>query len=617
MPWLGWLAALVLVAASAFLRVEIARADPNFSRAPAEGLLKSDPGLAYYVVERIVDARGGIPDDFRADPRIEHPTRIDVPALMPVGLEFVVAWVHLALGRSSLLDTCLWVSSLCASLVLLGVFGLAHELTRRLGPALLALAAAATMFANYRTIGFVLVDEDLALPLFALHLWLAARAWRVETALSMLLAGLALAAALASWHAMSFVVTLEALVLLGFFARTRRHPFETVRGLVFLVVLVAACVLVPMLAATGALFSFPVLVALALAGASALARLGGGSGGLSRRAGLLAVAAVLLAGFLLGRAFDTGQANHAHVLELVLGKLTHLGRLPEDPRELSFDVRLMWQGPFATLDLGLGLAQLGWPLIALVLLLPRVARALLRPEADPRAALVAIGALLSLPIAWLIMRTIVLPGLLLPVALAWLASGSGGRFGVALALVLLQAVQFTGQAQDVPLTWYRPPERQLEIANLVRALPALVPEDEAVAADFMTSTAILARTRRPILFQPKWESAPSRARVEDLLVTLYERSPDEFRRMLLERYDCRYLVVDRYTLWTLSRYAAGLPLSAREPAAGSAARVLLSGDERALHDIPGYRLLYRSPPDLLHSQSGQPSDFYRLFELVP
>jgi hypothetical protein len=35
-----------------------------------------------------------------------------------------------------------------------------------------------------------------------------------------------------------------------------------------------------------------------------------------------------------------------------------------------------------------------------------------------------------------------------------------------------------------------------------------------------------------------------------------------------------------------------------------------------LRGVPGYRLLYRSPPTLLQT-NGAPSDFFRLYELAP
>ncbi len=612
-PWLGWLAALLAVVVSTLVRVETARADPNFSQAPVEGLLKSDPGLAYYVVERILDARGGVPDDFRADPRIEHPDLVDVPSRMPVGLQFIAAWTQLLLAqRPPLIETCLWVSSACASLVLLGVFGLARELSGRTLPAVLAVVCAAAMFANHRTIGFVLTDEDLALPLFAAHLWLAARAYRVRSTASVIAAALFLVAALASWHAMSFFASLEAGALLIWFAVSGRNPLPHQRAWPLVIILAAAGIVVPLLAEAGFLLSFPMLVVVGLCGASGVARLRGG-GEVSRLPGFSSVAVLVAAAFLLGRVVDTGAENHAHVFALLVSKIGHLGVLPADPRELSFDARLMWQGPFRTMGWGELLVQLGLPLLALPAMTVVLRRA--RGSTDPRVVVAVILAWISLPAAWLVARTIVLPGMILPALVACWAVGSRRNTWIAASGAGVQILFFAGQIRDHQMSWYWPYERQVEIARVVHAVRLLVPAGEPVAGDFMTSTAILARTRHPIVFQPKWESKASRDRVREFLTTLYEKPPGELRDLLLDTYRCKYLVVDCYTLWNLARYTAGMPLTAREPPVGTAAHSLLSKDARALESIPGYRLLYRSPNDL-RQPDGRPTDFYRVYELT-
>lgn len=609
--WLGWLAAFLAVVASALVRVETTHADPNFAQAPAEGLLKSDPGLAYYVVERILDARGGVPDDFRADPRIEHPGLVDIPRRMPVGLQFLAAWTHLAVSeRAPLIETCLWVSSVCASLVLLGIFGLALELSGRTLHAVLAVVCAAAMFANHRTIGFVLTDEDLALPLFAAHLWLAARAFRVRSRASVIAATLLLVAALASWHAMSFFVALEAAALLIWFAVSGQNPLPIERAWPLIAILVAAAVGVPLLAEAGFVLSFPMVVVVGLGAASALARWRGGPNA-SRLLGFSSVAVLVAAAFLLGRVVDTGTENHAHVFTLLVSKIRHLGVLPEDPRELSFESRLMWQGPFRTMDFVEMIQQLGVPLLAL----PALTVALRRARgADPRVACAVILTWISLPAAWLVARTIVLPGILVPALVACWAVGSARRTWIAALGAGIQLVAFATQMRDHQIIWYWPYERQVEISRVVHAVKLLVPAGESIAGDFMTSTAVLAHTRHPIVFQPKWESKASRDRVREFLTTLYQQPPAALRDLLLDEYQSKYLVVDRYTLWTLARYTAGLPLSTREPPVGTAAHSLFSQDPNVLESIPGYRLLYRSPEDMRQAH-GRPSDFYRLYEL--
>ncbi len=66
------------------------------------------------------------------------------------------------------------------------------------------------------------------------------------------------------------------------------------------------------------------------------------------------------------------------------------------------------------------------------------------------------------------------------------------------------------------------------------------------------------------------------------------------------------------TLGYLCAYVAGLRTF--EPRAGSAASVFLSQNEHVLENVPGYRLLYRSPARILLS-NGEPADFFRLYAL--
>ena len=115
---------VLLVALASFLRIQLALGDPNFASSPVEGLLKSDPALIHYLTERVVDAGGGLPADYRTDPRIEYPETVDIPAIYTVGQEFAVAWLYLALGGNVPLHrVSLWFMGIWASLTVLGVWG--------------------------------------------------------------------------------------------------------------------------------------------------------------------------------------------------------------------------------------------------------------------------------------------------------------------------------------------------------------------------------------------------------------------------------------------------------------------------------------------------------------
>jgi len=622
-PRTRWIGLLLLVAAVAFgtwARIHTAFADPNFDRHSSVGMLKSDPALLFYMTERIVDAGGALPDDFRADPRVLYPLETDLAARFAVGQEFVAAWAWLVFGRGAPLHiVCVIVMALAASLGAVGVFGLALELTRRPTLAGLAAVAFACLPANYRTIGFILVREDFSFPWFLLHLWLAARAVRLRTKRSILAAALALGIAAATWHATVFFVTLEAAAIFVWFLRTGRNPMRADGAWVMPAALVACGVFVPVLRAKDFALSPPLLVLFALGAAAWWSRRPRPRG---TRLECLGVALATMAGGLvvaLGRSRASGEGigESSHVFGLLAAKLRHLGRLPANPLELSPEVRLMWQGPFDTLDLAtwsepslysicLATAVLGWWTL----------RAAWRPTPSSASLTgpLLLLTVLSFPVAWLIARTVILPGALLPVVAALAASRTRRGSLLLSAAVVLLGFLIGAFLSRHRITWYLPPQRQEELARMLDALPRLVPEGEAVAADFMTSTAVLATTGHPILLQPKYEDRLSRERARQFLDALFRGTPEDLRK-LLEASSCRFVLLDRYTLWFVGRYAAGVPSGAEAPAPGTAAAVFLGQDGEALRSVPGFRLLYRSPSDIVQS-NGAPTDFFRLYELT-
>lgn len=603
------LAVLVTLAVAvlwgAWLRVDRCLRDPGFSVEEPAGMLRSDPALLYHLTREIRDARG-VPDDFRADPDLQHPDRTDVPAEFTVGQEFLVAAVARRMPGTPLVVTAVRVMALVAALGLLGIFGLVRAATRSDAAALAAVLLALVTPAAYRTIGFVLVREDLAFPLWLAHLGLLARALRTGRAHDHALSGLALAAALATWHAMGFVVALEGLVLFagGLLRGARPAPASAWQ----LVAPALAAGLVPALRAAGTLASPAAALAAGLFAPLVWPRIR------TPRAVRLAQLSGLVGWFLATR--PLAPRAYDHVRDVVLAKLRFLGRLPDDPTAMSFDARLLWQGPFETLALRDLVAWVGPAGVALalfsvlVLVWPpqggaRDDQGEARDETAPaRRALecLALGLLaVALPAAWAFARLAILLGALVPVIAALgvarllLAAPSRARTaGLALAalLALAQLSGFRAFVGEHRVVWYLPPDARHELTRTLEAVAREVPPGRAVACDFVNSTAVLALAGRPIVLQPKYETDLSRRKAEAFLGTLFHGSLEDFRALVRQRFDCEYLLLDRHVLWDLSRYTAGLPLAVREPLPGTAAAVLLTPE--AARDVPGLELLYAS-----------------------
>jgi hypothetical protein len=126
--------------------------------------------------------------------------------------------------------------------------------------------------AAYRTAGFVLLREDLSLPLFALHLWLLARAVRRPSVGAWAGCGLAALAALATWHAMTFVVTLELACVFAWLLRTGRSPLAVGRAWIAPAVVAVGSLFVPVLWSKLLLLSVPMQLAVGLGVAAARGR---------------------------------------------------------------------------------------------------------------------------------------------------------------------------------------------------------------------------------------------------------------------------------------------------------------------------------------------------------
>jgi hypothetical protein len=603
-------ALLACIGFGAWVRIGTAFSLAIFDAARPQQMLQSDPALLYYITERIAEAGGLPPGDFRADARVEHPDGSDLPAIEAVGQEFLVAWSYLLLGRRvPLVAVCVIAMGIAASLAAVGVYGLARELTGSTAFAAFAAALFALTPANYRTLGFLLIREDLSLPLFALHLWWLARAARVRTAPACALAALALVAALATWHAMLFLALAEAGVLLAWFLRTGQNPLAAPRAGWFAVALALGSQLVPVLRAKHFLLSPPALVTWALLAAAWLERQWGAGRGATRVAALGALAAGLALAAALEPLWPGPFGEYGHVFELAFAKLRHLGELPRDPSSIPFGARLLWQGPFETGFLKVPLAMLG---IAGVLLPVAVLTGLpgwLRGQGDVRSLLLLGFAGLSIALAIGVLRLVVVAGLVAPVALALLlrrvrgptAAWAAGVLAIAAWTLAAHLRDYDAKLAD----WY-PPQRQQELAETVDWIGAHVPPGEAIAGDFISSAAVLAHSRHRIVLQPKYETRRSRERIERFLMSLYHDSPARFQRLLRDEFHARYLLVDIGALW-FARYPAGLPRDAPSPPAGSAAELLVRAE---LPDapVPGFRLLYAS--------SGRPPVF-RLFEVLP
>jgi hypothetical protein len=564
-----------------------------FDREHPEGMVKSDQALLYYVISRIVDAGGLPPDDFRADPRIEYPELVDVPAMFTVGQEFLIAWTYALFGGDLPLHVfCVIAMGIVASLAAVGVYGFALAWTRSVGLAVFAAAFWALTPGAYRTLGFIILREDLSIPLLALHGWSLARAARSASPSAFAACGVTAVLAAATWHAMAMILTGEALVLFAWYLRTGSSPLRA-RGAVWLpVTLGLGALIVPVLHAKGFAASLPVLVAVALWLVGWLDR--DEQWRARTRVALGATALlVLVAG---ARWVDGGAGDYAHVADLLLAKLRYLGSKPDDLSAMPFGARMLWMGPFRTPSASHVMNMLG----AAALLVPLGVGLALpiwwRGRGDTHLALLTGFLAAGLVATFFTKRLVVLPCIMAPIVAVGLLRlvEKRVRIAAAAALLVLQALVLASWLDDYGRHlrgWYKPTVKE-DLIQMVDWIRENLPPEGAIAADFVTSPALLAHTGHPVVLQPKYETRRSRDRIERFVTTLFHGSPEEFERLLREDFKSRYLLVSLRHLWG-SRTWAGLPASAARPPEGSAAWSLLTTDA-AERPSAGLRLLHAS-----------------------
>lgn len=594
--------ALFLVLAVAFgtyIRVQMAVGDPAFDTTSARPLLKSDPGLLYYITERIVDAGGLPPSDFRADPNIEHPATSDIPAMFSVGQEFIVAWTYLLFGDGKPLHmVALWIMSIFASLTVIGVFGMAYEIGRRSVPwGIVGACFYLVLLGNYRTIGFMLIREDFSIPWLSLHLYFLMRAVRVRSVAAIAASAFFFTLAAATWHAMSFMLTIESAVAMAWFLRSGQNPMAHPKAWIFPAIVALGSLLVPVLWAKGFLLSLPMLVIVSLWLAAWLARKKDLSTLMSRAAapGALLILIAVSAGVAL--VLGGGRSDYSHVFELMSAKLEYMGTPPSDPLLLSFDTRLLWQGPFATPDWVYFEGALGACLIVFAVALVWGAYGWIRGQNDSRLFTLIAFSIGGIVAALLVQRTVVLPALLGPVvavAILERLRNLPARWVCGLLFMAFQSTSLVNWVQTYQSPWYQPAQMGQELAEVVTWVEQNIPANEPICSDFLTGTAVLAHCGNPMLIQPKYETTSSRRRIETFTDTFMNGTMKDFRTLLAEN-DCRYVLTNQ-DFWRNNAYIAGIEAKPGQmPDPKTPYFNLCHPDIRVSQGLQGFQLIFSSP----------------------
>ena len=289
-----------------------------------------------------------------------------------------------------------------------------------------------------------------------------------------------------------------------------------------------------------------------------------------------------------------------------MAKVQHFGVRPADPSQLSFEARLLWVGAFVGGEWSD--FSIGFPCGVLLALagVALYARGWWRGAGDGRIHVLVMLAGVGLVLTLLVQRLFVLPGMLAPViGVVLLARIAFGPWLYAIAITA-QAFLMHSYFSVFKILWYMPPGRTAEQARLVDFVRAHVPPGEAIATDYENSSMLLATTLHPVILQPKYETLRSRERIRDVYTTMFQDTPEALK-LLLSKYRCRYLLVDRMTLRFTMSYAGGIRDMPTPVDSRTAFGRFWNDDTDKVPPPAGYKLLYRSDARGL--------DLYRLYVL--
>lgn len=463
----------------------------------------------------MVAAGEGIPE---RDNRMWAPDGYD-PRTDTIVQERLYGTVYRALGLGPDMPVEAFVRVFTRVLYCFGIFALvalSGVLHNSRPAALLAcLAYAIVLPAVERSSGQVLYREHLAIPLFVFHLYFLAAALQRDAWRNPILAGLFLLAALLSWKVMTFYY----LIVTAFFAvviTLENQPRRAVRAL--------ACYALPVVAASAVLPCHLHFDRFYLSAGAVLSLVTAAVGAVHLRRPLprpLRAACVGLgAGGLL--ALLPQPPSYDHAWQTIVARVTHLGRKPADPSELTFHARHFWSGNYRSPTVARLLRDFGIPLLvaapALVLDGIRVARA---RRADAHALLLYLT--LAMGGCYLVFRKLqAFPAMLLAVFVGagWIGLSGGPRWALrgwviagATAMVLqtygvipgphrLLAEGPVGDGASVSRVY-----RGADLADLAGWLDQNAGADDVVLADFALSPYLLNATDRPIALNCFFESA--------------------------------------------------------------------------------------------------------------
>jgi hypothetical protein len=325
---------------------------------------------------------------------------------------------------------------------------------------------------------------------------------------------------MASWHLTQFLLAVgvgsAVLVYLGR-GETPRLPW-------FVMLLAAGGVLIPVLRAKQ-FYSSPtmcVLYALTLA-----VWINGG-----RKKAILVFAGWLIVFLGVSALLQKSNGDYTHVYQLFVCKLRFLGVKPEDPAQLPWEARCLWEAAFNTAT-----PREFWHSLWFCGPLGLVGFWYAWYDRDVARRVFALFTLMLVPLSWMVLRYFTFLGFAAAVVTAglitrriWWRAAVVGAVGLQFIMLPLQPA--LSRAPVVPENY----------VPLVDWINHNTPDNAVFLANISEAPVILAYTGRPIILHSKFENKAIRDRYREFLAAIYG-TEDEFYAFA-QKYQADYFVFD-------------------------------------------------------------------------
>ena len=436
-----------------------------------------------------------------------------------------------------------------------------------------------------RTAGAGFIREDFALPFIFFSFACFMYCLRKDKPLVSALGSGLLFIALAAWHATQLYLSLFILGMTTAYFINKKKVLPQRSLVVFVVFMVGASILLPVLRAKYFIFSPALMLSYGLLAASLIPALKGDNNRKNTIIGHFVIIALFAASIIIQKLMGA----YSHIYELIFAKIRFLGVLPEDPAKLSFEAKAVWTSAFVSpklveIPMLLSFAFL-FGMIGAIIMIYRI----YRRKAESCEVMIVFFTICTFFLFLMIHRMHVFAVFFLALSMGALTFFRNRPLKYAMygLLVVCLTIQLYLMVNFFSLKAFRPDQNHLK--NMLSFIRENTDKNSAVLTTFQLGPVVAVYTGHPVILHSKFESKLLRDKVKDVYASLFQ-SEVEFYEL------CRRYKADLFVYQT-SLALEGMPMSIRYlvgaiPLRSDSAAFLL---HFAQNKLKLFRLIYQNP----------------------